>query len=166
MWSHAHAMIPQMHIDVLVARGLEGSPKRTWLKDVARRVLLAEGVDNAEMELVITSSEKVRDLNRDYRGLDEPTDVLAFAATEQAVGAPPFVGPPGETRHLGEVIIAYPEAIGQAAEHHHPVEQEMALLIIHGILHLLGYDHDEPKAESRMRGREKEILAAVLGGRD
>jgi probable rRNA maturation factor len=59
---------------------------------------------------------------------------------------------------MGEVIISYPQAVIQAEEHRHPVEKELAILIIHGILHLLGYDHEEPEPERLMRAREEEIL--------
>jgi probable rRNA maturation factor len=154
-----------MEINVLIDEGVPAPFREDWLEDVVRRVLLAEGSEEAEMGLVVTGAEKVRELNRTYRDTDEPTDVLAFAATEQAPGSPAFVNPPDGVRHLGEVIISYPQAVQQAAEHGHPVEQELALLITHGVLHLLGYDHGEPDAELRMRAREREILTAIPGGK-
>jgi probable rRNA maturation factor len=72
-----------------------------------------------------------------------------------------FVSPPDNITHLGEVIISYPQAVEQAKEQGHSTEQELALLIIHGILHLLGYDHEKPEEEARMRAREKELLENV-----
>ena len=63
--------------------------------------------------------------------------------------------------HLGEVIISYPQAVIQAEEHRHSVKKEVAILIIHGVLHLLGYDHDEPKRRRQMAAREAEILSNV-----
>jgi probable rRNA maturation factor len=77
------------------------------------------------------------------------------------LGAPPFVAAPDGVSHLGEVIISYPQAVIQAEEHHHPVKKELAILIIHGVLHLLGYDHAEPDQEHRMRAGEAEILSQV-----
>jgi len=74
---------------------------------------------------------------------------------------PLFITPPDGVLHLGEVIIAYPQAVIQAEEHHHPVKREIAILIIHGVLHLLGYDHEEPEAERQMRAREAEILSGI-----
>ncbi len=71
------------------------------------------------------------------------------------------MGPPGSVAPLGEVIIAYPQAARQASERGRSVEEEVARLLIHGTLHLLGYDHAEPEEERRMRTREEELVAAV-----
>ena len=107
----------------------------------------------------------MQQLNRDYLGEDRPTDVLAFPMlSEQVEGdAAPFVMPPDGRKHLGEVIICCPQAVIQAEEHRHNVEREIAILIIHGVLHLLGYDHDRPEAEREMRDREAEILSHIEG---
>ena len=151
-----------MEINVLID-GIKIPLGEDWLEGVARQVLVAENTGPAvEMGLVITGQERIQELNRTYRGRDEPTDVLAFANSAGA-DYPPFVTPPDGVRHLGEVIISYPQAVMQAEEHHHPVEQEIALLITHGVLHLLGYDHDEPEPEQRMRARETEILSGIYG---
>jgi len=75
----------------------------------------------------------------------------------------PFVAPPDGVKHLGEVIISYPQAVIQAEEHQHPIKREIAILIIHGVLHLLGYDHDKPEPERDMRARETEILSYIEG---
>jgi probable rRNA maturation factor len=66
--------------------------------------------------------------------------------------------------HLGEVIISYPQAVIQAEEHHHSAKKELVILIIHGVLHLLGYDHAEPDQERQMSAREAEILGQIEGG--
>ncbi len=76
----------------------------------------------------------------------------------------PFVAPPDGIEHLGEVIISYPQAVIQAEEHRHSVEREIAILIIHGLLHLLGYEHDKPDLEREMRARETEVLSCIEGG--
>ncbi len=151
-----------MEIDVLVDEGLEECLEVRWLEGVAEKVLIAQGVDSiAEFGLVIAGQEKVRQLNLSYLGKDEPTDVLAFSMLpEQPRGdLAPFVAPPDGIKHLGEVIIAYPQAVIQAEEHQHSVKKEIAILIIHGVLHVLGYDHDKPELEREMRARETEILS-------
>lgn len=149
-----------MEINALVDEGFEGCPEASWLRSVAEQVLIAQGVSSdVELGLVITSQERVRQLNKSYRGKDEPTDVLAFYMTSAA--GETFVAPPDGVRHLGEVIISYPQAVIQAKEHQHSIKKELAILIIHGVLHLLGYDHEEPEQERRMRGREADILSQI-----
>jgi probable rRNA maturation factor len=152
----------QMEINILIDKGFEGCPTPRWLEKIIRQVLEAEGAE-AEAGLLIATGERVRELNRDYLGEDAPTDVLAFSAREEGDELP-FIHPPDGLLHLGEVIIAYPQAVIQAAEHGHPVKKELAILIIHGLLHLLGYDHDEPDSERRMKAREAELLSYIEGG--
>jgi probable rRNA maturation factor len=137
-------------------RGLVDSRR---VKRIAKRVLKAEGVAPPyEVSLVFTDSEAVRQLNRDYRGVDKPTDVLAFYMLPQKKADSSFALPPDGVTRLGEVIISYPQAAEQAKEQGHSPERELALLIIHGILHLLDYDHEEPEEESEMREKERELL--------
>ena len=153
-----------MEINILVDEGLEVELDTGWLESVARKVLAAENVGaKTEMGLVISSDERVQQLNRDYRGKDEPTDVLAFSAREEADDSP-FIPPPDGILHLGEVIISYPQAEIQAEEHGHPLKKELAILLIHGLLHLLGYDHEKTDARRKMRSREKELLSLIEGG--
>ena len=120
------------------------------------------------MGLVICRQKRVRQLNKTYLGEDEPTDVLAFAMLEQGATADllPFTTPPDGIAHLGEVIISYPQAVKQAEEHCHSVKREVATLIIHGVLHLLGYSHDTPEPKRKMSAREAAILNSVKGGLD
>ncbi len=156
-----------MEINVLIDEDFEAHLETGWLAEVARQVLTAgQASPDVELSLVITGQERVRQLNRDYLNRDRPTDVLSFSMlaglpAESEASAPPFVAPPDGVLHLGEVIIAYPQAVIQAEEHKHPVRKEIALLIIHGVLHLLGYDHEKPEEKRRMRAREKEILSAI-----
>ena len=152
-----------MEINVLIDEGLEGCLEESWLQSVAEHVLIAqEAGANVEMGLVIATQERVQQLNQSYRGKDEPTDVLAFSAMEE-IGPdfPPFIQPPDGVLHLGEVIVSYPQAVAQAEEHQHSVKKEIAILIIHGVLHLLGYDHDKPELERQMRAIEAEILSCI-----
>jgi probable rRNA maturation factor len=151
-------------IEISVEEEFRGAVDQGWVRRIAQVVLKAEGVaPQYEMDLVFTDSEAVRQLNRDYRGIDEPTDVLAFYMLPQKEEADDsFALPPDGVTRLGEIIISYPQAIEQAREQGHSPERELALLIIHGILHLLGYDHEEPEEEDEMRRREKELLEKCL----
>jgi len=154
-------------ISVRVADRFRGLVDSLWVKRLVRQVLEAEGVAPPyEVSLVFTDSETVRKLNRDYRDVDRATDVLAFYMLPHKKSDPQFILPPDGITHLGEVVISYPKAVAQAKEHGHSVEQELALLVIHGILHLLGYDHEEREEERRMRRREKELLEKCCPGSD
>jgi probable rRNA maturation factor len=152
-----------MDIGVLIDENLEGNLDESWLKSVATQVLVAQGITSAvELGLVIATQKRVQQLNQSYLGRDEPTDVLAFSAVEEVgVDFPPFVPPPDGVLHLGEVIISYPQAVIQAGEHQHSIKKEIAILIIHGILHLLGYEHDKPELECQMRAKEAEVLSYI-----
>jgi probable rRNA maturation factor len=97
-------------------------------------------------------------LNRSYLGRDEPTDVLAFSMLSGLPQEVPFVTPPDGVLRMGEVIIAYPQAVIQAEEHQHSLKREIAILVIHGLLHLLGYRDDKPPLKAKMSARETEIL--------
>ena len=154
-----------MEINVLIDDELKGKLEIGWLRAVAEQVLLALGAGaNAELGLFIATGERVKQLNRDYLGRDELTDVLAFSAREEVGGGhPPFVPPPDGVLHLGEVIISYSQAVKQAEEYKHSVKEEILILIIHGVLHLLGYEHDKPELELKMRAREKEVMSHIGG---
>ncbi len=155
-----------MEINVLIDEEFGACIEEGWLQSVVERALIAQGVSsNAELGLVIASEEKVQQLNRSYIGKDEPTDVLAFSmlpeqSAQGVSGAdfPSFVLPPDGVHHLGEVIISYPQAVTQAEEHQHSVKKEIAILMIHGVLHLLGYEHDKLALKHKMTARETEIL--------
>jgi probable rRNA maturation factor len=152
-------------IEIFVEEEFRGVVNGGWVKKIVRQVLKAEGVAPPyEVSLVFTNSETVKQLNRDYRGVDEPTDVLAFYMLPQKGADSSFAFPPDGITRLGEVIISYPQAVEQAKEQGHSLEKELALLVTHGILHLLGYDHEEPEDERKMRAREKELLEKCLPG--
>ena len=158
-----------MEINVLIDKDLKQCLEESWLQSVAEKVLVAQGIGSrVELGLVIASQERVQQLNQSYLGTDEPTDVLAFSMlpAEGEIGAdfPTFVIPPDGVLHLGEVIISYPQALIQAREHQHSIKKEIAILIIHGVLHLLGYEHDKPELEQQMRAREAEILSHIEEG--
>ncbi len=135
---------------------------RLWLRRAVKTVLDAEKIAEAiEVGLLVTGDTTVRRLNRDYRGLDRTTDVLSFAMENRAGDG--FVSPPDSVRHLGEVIISYPQAVIQAQDQGHAGEREVAILAVHGILHLLGYDHEQPEPARAMRAREAAILNSSVG---
>jgi probable rRNA maturation factor len=146
-------------IEVFVEERFRDSLDRTWAKKIARGVLKDEGVARPyEVSLVFTDSRTVQQLNRDYRGVNQATDVLAFYMRTGQQDDNSFPLPPDGVTRLGEVIISYPQAVAQATEQGHSTERELALLVIHGILHLLGYDHEKTEDEARMRAREKDLL--------
>jgi probable rRNA maturation factor len=137
-----------VHVDARFKRYVRQQP----LAALARRVLAAEAADRG-VSVVVTDDETVRELNRRYRDMDEPTDVLSFGLD----GNDSFVTPPGGGE-LGEVVISYPMARRQAEAAGHALERELAHLLVHGILHLLGYDHETAGKAKRMRVREEALL--------
>jgi probable rRNA maturation factor len=126
------------------------------LRNIALGVLTAEEVPIVELGVLVTDDEAVRRLNDVYAGEDSATDVLAFSLREGEEFASP-----DDVLRLGEVIISYPTASRQAAEAARDVDDEIAHLLVHGILHLLGYDHSEAEDEAIMRQRTDDLLAAL-----
>lgn len=108
-----------------------------------------------EVSVVLCDDEYIHELNRDYRGKDSPTDVLSFALNE-GESAPIVDGP--QENLLGDIIISLDRAVSQAEEYGHSLEREVAFLTLHGMLHLLGYDHEEEEDRCEMRGEEEHIL--------
>ena len=127
------------------------------IERLAARALETERVATpAELSILLADDAVVHELNRTYRNTDAPTDVLSFAQTE----GDEFARPEGAARHLGDIVISVDMARRQAAEYAQELQDEVAHLLVHGILHLLGYDHERPDDESIMRGHED----AILGG--
>lgn len=114
--------------------------------------------DMAEVSLMLTDDESIHEMNREYRGIDRPTDVLSFAL-EEGEEEEIFGGP--EENLLGDIIISVETAVRQAEEYGHSVEREMSFLALHGMLHLLGYDHMEEEERQEMRAQEKAILESL-----
>jgi|YNPNPStandDraft_1061719.scaffolds.fasta_scaffold20805_3 probable rRNA maturation factor len=132
------------------------------LRQIADAVLTQEGQTTAEMTLVLTDDATIQELNRTFRQVDSPTDVLAFPTAEGA----DFVLPPDLPPYLGDVIISYPTALAQAEAQGHPVDQELTLLIVHGCLHLLGYDHETEEERQRMWARQEALCAQLAAKED
>lgn len=138
------------------------------MQSVLRRTadLLELGPD-VEISVLLVDNETIRTLNRDYRDKDAATDVLSFPMEEDLPdeAAPQIIGGPTE-RMLGDLVISVERAVEQAAEYGHAVERELAFLTVHGLLHLLGYDHEQgPAAEAEMQAEEKRILSILGIGR-
>ncbi|HLV79017.1 MAG TPA: rRNA maturation RNase YbeY [Chthonomonadaceae bacterium] len=128
------------------------------LRRAARRLLADEGMADAEVSVVLSDDATVHALNRRYRGKDRPTDVLSFSQREPAAEGPPLPEVPGLPPVLGDVILSVDTAARQAAAHGVTLEEELALLTVHGILHLLGYEDETEAGAQRMRLREQAIL--------
>jgi rRNA maturation RNase YbeY len=151
---------------------------RAWLRRTAEAVLSASRADGAELSLVLVSDRRMRALNRRYRKKDRPTDVLAFPLTPSQpsprgtrcffVATGRWEGVGGGARHssppmlLGDVVIAMETAKRQASEFGHSLRDEVARLLVHGVLHLLGYDHERgPRDAALMTRKERAILKAI-----
>ena len=168
-------------IDINVFPPFAARISRVWVRRVARDAMeigrdgggqTAPGEDY-QLGVVIADDDTVRRLNAQHRGVDQVTDVLSFSTisqgrwegdgepASQANGKGPFLLPPNEPQPLGEVIISYPQVERQARASGGQVEQEMALLLVHGVLHLLGYDHAEPKEEAAMKALEQQALGRL-----
>ena len=146
-------------IEVQVDSDFADRVEPEMLQRTAQATLEAEQApEGTGLTLVITDDEQIRALNRQFNETDRPTDVLSFSNREGA----DFISPDEEDLYLGDVIISYPTALAQATEHGHPVEQELALLIVHGCLHLLGYDHATDDEREQMWARQEAILGRVL----
>jgi len=144
-----------------------------WIVSVARAATLVCDAGDQHVSIVIADDATVAELNADHRGLPETTDVLSFAYTHSGAyyGDTPkgdgdpldteFILPPSEQAGLGEVIISYPQAARQAEQAGHSVSQELAILLAHGIVHLLGYDHEEDEEAAEMQTLEAKIMGHV-----
>jgi probable rRNA maturation factor len=112
-----------------------------------------------EVSLVITGEKRIRRLNKNYRGVDRVTDVLSF----EGEGDDGFVDPKDNISYLGEIFICYPRAMRQAGGKGHSVGKEIDILFVHGLYHLLGYDHIKDKDYALMKKKEAAILRKLFG---
>lgn len=132
------------------------------LHALAELVLREEGYpDDAEVTLLFVDETEIASYNGRFLDRDGPTDVLAFPVEEMLPGVIPDTDPQGPPLMLGDVVIAPSYVRRQAGEHGVTFEDEMALMVTHGILHLLGYDHVEDDEAERMEQRERDLLAKV-----
>lgn len=129
---------------------IEASELEPTAKQAALETLSTENVEAGSLTLVITDEDSIQRLNHKYAGMDRPTDVLAFPGGEP--------DPDDEGLYYGDVVIALPIAQQQASFAGHSTAQECALLVVHGTLHLLGYDHATPAEQEEMWAKQSIIL--------
>lgn len=133
--------------------------KISYVKEIVKQVLSLEGVREGEISIVLADDAFVQELNKQYRGIDASTDVLAFNFREESSNLP-------IQTCLGEIVISCQQTRGQAEEYGHSFEEELRLLLVHGTLHLLGYDHqgNYPGSEERIFTRAEEIIDQIQTG--
>ena len=132
----------------------EFSISNDLLERAAQAVLRYESQSlDIDLSIVLTDNARLHELNLNYLGVDAPTDVLSFPASE--------TDPETGARYLGDILISIPRAQEQADAAGHPLESEVQLLIVHGMLHLLGYDHADPDEKDRMWKAQSEILQSL-----
>ncbi len=133
----------------LIAKAVEASMKTANVKG------------KVELAVSIIGDRKMRQLNKQYRNIDAPTDVLAFSYSLQTGKPKEFKTPPSKYLNIGDVIISYPQLIERAVKEETMVDDMASQLVIHGIFHLLGYDHDKPTEAQVMEEIEDKALSAT-----
>ncbi|NMO94826.1 rRNA maturation RNase YbeY [Paenibacillus lemnae] len=140
----------------------------TLLEKILQQAGLSEGVEDGEVDLTFVDNKQIHELNRDYRGIDRPTDVLSFAMNEEHDEELTIIYDMDEHDELGEVpeilgdiVISVPQAKLQSEEFGHSLERELGFLFVHGFLHLLGYDHQDEDSESEMMAKQETVLEQV-----
>lgn len=132
--------------------------QRALIRSVARTTLaLAERTGRMRLEVHLVDDATIHRINAEHRGVDAPTDVLSFPQLEESG----FVLPPGEARHVGELVLSLERVSAQAEEYGHSFERELGYLTAHGILHCLGYDHETDAEREVMREREEAVMMEV-----
>jgi len=130
-------------INNLIADARLDSDLLNDLSELADNLLTAKGFKEAELSITFVDNLKIKELNKTYREKDEVTDVLSFPIDEEL---------------LGEVIISLPRAVEQAEDYGHSLRREVAFLMVHGLLHIIGYDHKNNADKTEMRQAEEEFL--------
>ena len=126
--------------------------KYDYLDKVIKRTLKVEKVKKAFLEISLVDKKMIQDINREYRGIDKVTDVISFAFEDNLEQIQM------DERFLGEIYICVPKMVEQAEEYGHSVKRELSFLTVHGLLHLLGYDHQSKEEEDVMFGLQELIL--------
>jgi probable rRNA maturation factor len=141
----------QYTIHVTVAARYQRRVETAALRAAARAALRHQGARGpAALSLFVAGDAALRRLNRDFLGEDRPTDVLSFPAGD--------IDRESGRLYLGDIALSYPQASAQARRGRHPVRAELQLLVVHGVLHLLGHDHDTPDGQTRMWAAQAAIL--------
>lgn len=147
-----------MHIDLVDEQNFLSEKHIQLITDVLELASTVESTpQNSEISITIVSDEEIREINREYRGVDRATDVISFEMQDDLEDLPLDV------QHqvgnmLGDIVVSIDRAKEQATEYNHSVEREVGFLVVHGFLHLLGYTHDTEEEEKQMFAKQKEIL--------
>jgi probable rRNA maturation factor len=137
---------------LLIKNFTKNKLNQKYLNKVAKEALkAAKFKKSVEISLVVVGEKRIKSLNKKYRKINKITDVLSFGNEE-------FVSMPNKIIYLGEIFICYPQAVRQAKQKNNTVKKELAILLIHGILHLLGYDHSGDYKNSEMKILEEKVL--------
>ncbi len=132
-------------VNVLIEESRVSDDLLSFIVKSGQRIMRIEGcLEEAELSVVLTDDDQIKELNTEYRGIATPTDVLSFPQEDEYI--------------LGDVIISLPTAQRQALQGGRTLNEELCVLLIHGILHLLGYDHEEDNEAEAMEAREAQIL--------
>lgn len=134
------------------------------LEQVLQSGLELHSQSSSELGIILVDNEYIQDLNLKYRGIDQPTDVLSFAMNEEMADSPAF-NAQDEPVLLGDVFVSVERAVEQAESYGHSFSRELCYLGTHGLLHLLGYDHQVPEETELMRAEEEKILRQFELGR-
>ncbi len=153
-------------VDVQIEAPYRSRVQPEPLRQAAEATLQHQGLEEpCELVVVVTTDKTLHELNRRHRGVDAPTDVLAFPCQTKEEDAFVFVDAPGDRddgvspRYLGDVIISFPRAEAQAVEAENELLAELQLLVVHGVLHLLGYDDQTEPDRTRMWQAQQAVLA-------
>jgi probable rRNA maturation factor len=147
-------------IEFAVEEGLDGTWDQPRISALVQSIVQREhGEHDFAISLHLVGDDSIRALNSEHRGLDAHTDVLSFPLHDP--NGMRFVLPPDQPAHLGDVVVSYPRAVEQAGEFGHSVDRELGYLVAHGVLHVLGYDHEQPDERRVMRQKEEEALAPL-----
>jgi probable rRNA maturation factor len=158
---------PQLALDVAVEGAVHVGDDERFAAQVLQETVslqrgdLPPGAGTLYLSLVLTDDETIARLNRVYRGVDAPTDVLSFPQLDPAAAAPE-----GAPAMLGDIVVSLPRAAKQAEEYGHSYRRELGFLLVHGLLHLLGYDHENPADAALMEERQEAIMRALDLPRD
>jgi len=153
-------------IDMVDETGTIGEKDQQLVVRLLEHAAEMEKIGDAEVSVTFMDDASIRTINKEYRDKDSATDVISFALEETVEGEMDYSNPEGLTRLLGDILISTETADRQAGEYGHSREREIGFLALHGLLHLLGYDHMNEEDEIKMFGRQDEILESFGLGRD
>lgn len=150
-----------MHVIEIFTEGEMSLPysgiTKDYVSSISDKILELTETDNVSISVILTDNETIHEINREFRGKDKPTDVISFAYRDE-----PFPLPGDMTEELGDIYISLQKAAEQAAEYDVTLQAEVKRLLVHGILHLLGYDHEKSSEdEKRMQKFEEKLISDI-----